>query len=531
MKILDVLSRFLRVRVPGAHARAGQERETQRPLGRQLSDPQAQGQPARDRADPAGSKPLLVTDPSLPQLEVAKDPERMLEVFQRHLRPLSEKVYKVRECRIIRVRHRQGKRCILEYTLRLEELDTGREQSERVTGVMYAQGHTRALWEKGRLPGPGREIPGASPPFAPFSYIPELEMLVQVFPYDHLLPALPSLMSGPSPELEPLLLARFGPGDWWTETWNTETVRYIAQIRATLRLTLQARDATSGRVEERRFYAKIYPDEGQGEQTFQVTQALWDRANAGGASFAVGRPIVYLSNLRLLVQEEVPGIHLREILVRGDEATPAVRRVARTLKNVLLRKDRVPPAVRKAARALAALHLDHGVTSRRRLPRAEIASLRGIRQALEQTFPHLRPELEEIISAVAAGLEGGPLRPAHCDLGLEHILLDGDRLALIDLDDFAEADPMLDVARVLSQLTVMSVRSRLPRGRARRAARAFTEEYFARVPDAWRARLPLYYANAVLRGAVGLTRRPESVQEEVEALVKEAKDPTIGGIW
>ena len=150
----------------------------------------------------------------MPQLEVAKDPELMREVFQRHLRPLSERIYEVRECRIFRVRHRQGKRCILEYTLRLEELDTGHERSERVTGVMYAQGHTRTLWEKGQLSDPGREIPGASPPFVPFSYIPELEMLVQVFPYDHLLPALPSLISGPSPELEPLLLARFGPGDW-----------------------------------------------------------------------------------------------------------------------------------------------------------------------------------------------------------------------------------------------------------------------------------------------------------------------------
>ena len=274
---------------------------------------------------------------------------------------------------------------------------------------------------------------------------------------------------------------------------------------------MQARDAASGRTEERRFYAKIYPNEGQGEQTLQVTQTLWDRANAGGASFAVGRPIVYLSNHRLLVQEEVPGIRLREILIRGDEVTPAVR---------------------KAARALAVLHLDHGFTSRRRLPRAEIASLGGVRESLEQTFSHLRPELEEIVGAVAAGLEGGPLRPVHCDLGLEHILLDGDRIALIDLDDFAEADPMLDVARVLSQITVMSVRSLLPRDRVRKAARVFAEEYFARVPDAWRARLPLYYANALLRGAVGVTRRPgPSVQEEVEALVKEAKDPTIGGIW
>ena len=39
---------------------------------------------------------------------------------------------------------------------------------------------------------------------------PEIEMLVQVFPYDHQLPSLPILMAGPPPTLEPLVLARFG---------------------------------------------------------------------------------------------------------------------------------------------------------------------------------------------------------------------------------------------------------------------------------------------------------------------------------
>lgn len=247
VKILDVLIRFLRAKASAARARGA--REPQRPHGHQLSVSRAQGRPARDRGDSADSKSSPAADPNLPQLEVARDPERMREVFQRHLRPVDEKAYKVHECRIVRMRYKRATSCILEYTLRLKELDTGRELSQLVTGVIYAGDRARSIWEQLRASDPERENPGAYRTFAPLSYIPDLDMLVQVFPYDNQLPALPLLWAGPPPELEPLLLARFGAGDWQTEAWNIEPVRYQAEARATLRLVMRAGDAASGRAE------------------------------------------------------------------------------------------------------------------------------------------------------------------------------------------------------------------------------------------------------------------------------------------
>jgi hypothetical protein len=179
----------------------------------------------------------------------------MREVFQRHLQPLGGETYQIRECRISYSHHRKALRCLVHYDLRLAEPDTGREWNQLVTGVMYAKGQTQHKWEKLRRSGSGRDSADAPTPLAPFSYIPDLDMLVQVFPYDHLLPALPRLMAGPPPELEPLLLARFGLGEWRAEAWSVEPVRYRVGQRATLRLTAQARDAATGLVEERRFYA------------------------------------------------------------------------------------------------------------------------------------------------------------------------------------------------------------------------------------------------------------------------------------
>src|SRR5829696_7941828 len=101
--------------------------------------------------------------------------------------------------------------------------------------------------------------------------------------------------------------------------------------RATLRVTIRAREATTARKEEKRFYAKVYKDAEQGEQTYQVLHALWDKASVGSLSFDVGRPVAYLSNLRTLIQEETPGTTLYDTLLLGeDNATQAVRKFAKS---------------------------------------------------------------------------------------------------------------------------------------------------------------------------------------------------------
>ncbi len=522
MKIFDLLARLLpNGASSAARARAAEAREPQRPGGQQqtpvLPASRSQGRPTRDSKDHVRAEPSPA-DPSLPQLEVVTDPELMREVLQRHLWPLDGKTYEVRECRIPYSLHREGFRCLVHYDLRLAEPGTGREWSQLVTGVMYAGGKTRRIWEELRQSETGRGTAGgASPIFEPFSYIPDLDMLVQVFPYDHRLPALPLLMAGPPPDLEPLLLARFGPGDWRAEAWDVEPVRYRATQRAALRLTARARETATGRVEERRFYAKVYlgGEKGAnlgGEQTYQVLRELWDKASAGGAGFTVGRPIAYLSDLRTLLQEEVPGTTLGRVLHQEEEAIPAVR---------------------KTARALAALHLNDVVVPQRRRLRDEVARLERASKLLRSACPHLGPRIEEIVGAVVAGLEEVPLAPTHGDLKPPHILLNGDSIALIDLDKFAMADPVLDVVDLLVSLDRVSRRASLPHDHYPQVVvQAFVEEYFAHVPEAWRVRLPLHYAgNALKKAALALRHQSPGWPDKVEAFLKEAEDSLAGRIW
>ena len=452
------------------------------------------------------------TNPSLPQLEVVTDPERMREVFQEHLRPLDGKAYRVLECRISYMRHREGRRCMLHYDLRLREIGAQRESSQLVTGTIYAGGRTRRLWEKLRRGELGRAVSDSSSTFEPFSYVPELDLLVQVFPYDRRLQALPLLLEAPPPELEPLLLAQLGRGDWRVEAWDVEPVRYRVGLRATLEFTVRARDAATGRAEERRFYAKVYSKEEEGEQTYRVLRQLWDRASAGAAGFTVGRPIAYLSDIRTLIQVEVAGTPLNHVFFREADAGSVVREVAR---------------------ALAALHLGDVVPPRFHRLRDEAARLERAGEVLRSACPRLGPEISGILGVVVAGLEEVQPRPIHGELTPMEILVGGDRPALLDLDTFVGADPVLDVAHLLLPLRrTVPLRSPTSRDRAQETARAFVGEYFARVPEDWCTRFPLHYAGAALkRAAASVRHQAPGWPEEIEALLDEARDSLAGRIW
>src|SRR5438477_586989 len=344
----------------------------------------------------------------------------MREVFREYLSPLPGSVHHIQDCLLSWVRYLPGVRCTLQYTLRLVESGTGRTQNQWVSGVIYAEDRAERSWRKLRAAHAGQEDPPAFETFEPVSFIPDLNMVVQVFPYDRRLPTLPLVMTRPSTALEHQFFAWLGPGDWHPVDWNIQPIRYRAGARAVLRYETEIQDAMTGRREKKRFYVKVYRRE-EGEQTYQVLQALWKRAEAGG---------------------------------------------------------------------------------------------------------------DRIIGAVVAGIEEVPSGPTHRDLNPDHILLEGDRIALIDLDFFAEADPVLDAATFLAHLCSMPLRFPVTHDRVRLAARAFAEEYFSHVPRAWRDRVPPHYAGATLKAAVGFFRRQEPRwTEKIAALVKEARDSLDRRLW
>jgi hypothetical protein len=434
----------------------------------------------------ADGKPGFPVDPDFPQLEIASDPARMLEVFRAHLEPVAGKAYHIDACVPVRFRCRQStSRCVLQYALRVIDRVTGGAFDRWVTGSLYARpGDAERLWRELGATDPKRSIPEQWLAFEPLSYVPELEMLVQVFPYDRQLRGLGRVLATDGRELAPLVQAQVRAGDWRAGAGRLELLRYRSEIGAALRYTLELRDMRSGRTQTRRCYVKVCRP-GRSAATFHLMQALCAGEAGARSAYDVVRPLACLDELDTLVVDEAPGTSLLALLRGPDDPMRAVR---------------------AAGRAVAAFHL----TGRAIGPRDPLSDrIRDVERAaslLEWACPEVSDDIRAVAATVVADLTEAPPTPIHGDLKADHLFVAGDRVTFIDFDRVAVGDPVSDPARLYAYLTGRVGLDLVPAERAQAAAAAFVDAYFTHVPAEWRERFALQCAGALLDVASGLFR-------------------------
>jgi len=443
-------------------------------------------------------------DRDFPQLEIASDPRRMLEVFRAHLKPASGKRYHILDCVPFRFRCRQStSRCVLQYTLRVLEPSSGRQWDQWVAGLVYARtGEAERLWREMRAGDPCRGIPEHWLTFQPVDFIPDLHMVVEVFPYDRKLRNLSAVMGGALLPLDRLLVERMGPGRWHAEERTIEPTRYRTELGAALRYTVRARDALASRSETLRCYLKVYRNE-RGGETFELLRSLAARSEHDRNGFSVVRPISYLRELRTLLLEEAQGASVQQLLLGGRDPAEVMRPVAR---------------------AAAAFNQDVLGIARRHSLADQLEEVKRAASLVQWACPRARAEVEAIAAAVIDGLREAPPAPIHRDLKTDHIFLTGERVIFIDLDSVVLGDPVRDPAHLFAHLTAGVGLDSIPRERARTAAALFVQEYFAHVPKPWRRRFPLHGAGALIEVAGGIFKRQEPHwPEKVSAAIEEAQ--------
>jgi len=460
---------------------------------------------ARRRALPAlVYEETYPVDPDFPQLQVATDAGRMLELFRTHLKLVPGKRIQIQDCIPFRFRCRQsGGRCVLQYTLRLADARTGRQWDQWVTGLLYAQpGEAERLWRELLGSEPRQNIPEPWVCFEPVDFLPDLQMLVQVFPFDRKLRQLGPVLGGALRELEPLLLAGLPPGSWQVTHRSIVPTRYRTELGAALKLTLQAREAVSARSAALCCYVKVFRND-HGEETFAFLRACANRAEAESPGFSVVRPLAYLRPWRTLALEEASGATLQQLLVNGREpARPA----------------------RAVARAVAAFNLADPIITMRHTLVDQLADVHSAAALVQWACPETRPAVREIAAAVSAGIEEVAPSQIHRDLKPDHVFLEGDQVRFIDCDSVALGDPARDPAHLFAHVMGGVGLEGMPAESRRQAATAFVEEYFARVPTWWRRRFPLHCAAALLEVAGGIFKRQEPRwRETVTAAVHEAE--------
>jgi hypothetical protein len=420
------------------------------------------------------------------KLDVLADPIRMRDILQQHLRLRSSKPCEVLSCAIGDQRRRDESRRTAECELRIRDPESGLTWDEIVNVLSYGEERTRRVWENMRSIATPTDGAAEHPLLEPFAYVPELNLILKVFPHDHRLPALALLLAGPIAELEPDLLSDFGEGDWVLVSWNAETVQYRVDMRAIVRLDVTASDQRSGRQEIRRFYAKVYYAKEQAQQAYLGQSRLYDRLDAEHEWLTLAKPVACSSRLRTVISRAVPGTSLAKLIRQGGNTEPWLRMAAQAIAWIHLLDVEAPP----------------------RPIEQEIARLRDAAEALCSRRPDLEPTITAIVETVVAGLNDVPTSLTHGDLKPEHFLIDAERVAVIDFDLMTASDPMLDVARMTAFLSNSRERPRRDRGSGASASQVFLEEYFRHVPESWRARLPLYHAMASVHKAASVSWRP-----------------------
>jgi Ser/Thr protein kinase RdoA (MazF antagonist) len=446
-------------------------------------------------------------DPDFPQLPIATDPKLMLDVFRKHLKPVKGKAYVIEDCLPFRFRCRQSdSRCVLQYTLRVADPSTGRRWDQWVTGLLYANdGEAERLWKEAQLEARAERIPEDWLTFEPSCFIPDLEMFVQVFPFDRRLPNLCAVMGGALSRLEPPLLARLGPGEWHVEDRAIEPTRYRTELGGALRYTVHGRDALSGIRETVRCHVKVYRNK-RGADTAQILRAISSRASDGHEPYSVVRPVAYLDDLRTLALEEAPGRSVTWILSQGQEPIDVLGRVAR---------------------AVAAFNQDDFPVPRRESLADQLEDVRNASTLVQWACPAKRESVQAMTETITQGLDSVLPAPIHGDLKPDHVFVSGDRVIFIDVDNVTLGDPVRDPAHMYSYLIGGVGLGSTPPERIRAAAAEFVEEYFRHVPTSWRRQFPLHCAGALIEVASGIFRRQEPGWRDKIAGVVEAAQHAI----
>jgi aminoglycoside phosphotransferase len=253
-----------------------------------------------------------------------------------------------------------------------------------------------------------------------------------------------------------------------------ECITTVVQNTGTGRLTLRY-DFQDGQT----LYAKLYTDE-LGAHSYRVMKELWDEGFNRGSRFQIPEPLAFLPEHNFVVMRGVSGHQLNKSL-NGDGPLDYLA------------------GCRDAARWLAAFHRS---SLRVGEQEADWDSLKIFRVAVRlikaaATRPEEKSALLDFMHGLKARVKefplNGPVAQTHGRYHHEHVFINGDEVAIIDLDRSRPTNPAKDVAEFVRVLRMSAFRSHPDMKRADEATSAFLDEYLTQVPEV-AASLPYYWS-------------------------------------
>jgi Ser/Thr protein kinase RdoA (MazF antagonist) len=434
-----------------------------------------------------------INDPGLPGLTTILQPDAMLELLRRALRERGQHL-ELSGGKIVELWYRPGQRCTVLYELELNRSNNQRSRYQLLTAETLRQ-------DQAPTPPPPELIAryqasGSGLLGTPSTYVASIRTVISAFPFDPKLPSLPDA-------LDPHIMRhhfsrhhveRRAP----IHGVDVHLLRYTPRTRATLLYEIHSESNGALPLPSRRLVGKVRVQDSPAPplaNTLALQRATGDRIHFAPEA---GR----IAPLGLTLQEYVFGEDLGSLAGSGA-FTELARETARTL--AVLHSLRLPLTRRDP-------HTDVQAVSRW----ADV--LIAIRPLLGSRIARLR---DNLIAALEAQAE--VTAPIHGDFHPTNVIADRGRITLIDLDEVALGDRMVDVGRFLASLPVSALRlSREPSALAQAGA-AFLDEYLYLAPGN-ESKVRLYEAAALLIAAAAPFRLQRPGWEEAATVLVEAAE-------
>jgi len=303
-------------------------------------------------------------------------------------------------------------------------VDINKDEDKRTLRLVTKGAMSLEAWERmsGRLltHGAGRAcdpVDGTGYP----RLFPDTQHAYWFYPYDlsmHNLPAandkvrMASALFGLESPTDVLAAAR---------RLEIERVRYVPEVGAIMRYTLDSGGAPAT------IFGKVQPGH-RGLRTFNVVQGLWRAAARYPGLLTLPRPLAYVEDMNLLLEEGVRG---RPVVGDRDSAE-------------------FEAASNAAAEALAVIHeSDVGSDERIRIE-DELGRLDRVTEQFAYVLPAGHFLLKDLVTHMRERVrktEEEDWLPTHGDMKYDQFMLHNDHFTLLDFDYFALAETSYDLGK------------------------------------------------------------------------------------
>ena len=446
-------------------------------------------------------RPDSLSDSAVPGLGIALQADALLEMLAARL-PEARAGLRFLEGRAVDVQYTPGVGAQVLWKIKVDDPETGRTGRQLI--------FVRALRSDEPIPEEPvellrryqelRESKGMErtmPIRTPWLAADDARVIVHAYPLD---PTLPSLLTAADPNAMKIALQRV----WHTRgarvrRVHVDVLSYTPGARAALQYEILAEDKKSQLPELRRLVGKIDVRRSPA-RLFAGHWAVW-RKTFGKVSIAP--PVGYVATARLSLQEFLTGTRLSDVE----------------------RKGQLIGQLRKSARAIANVHALTLPVLKHRSVDKEMTGVDRWTRVLSQIRPEQANRLERLGTKLRSEL-AARMRvtgTVHADFHLANILAEKRGVTLIDWDQAAHGDPMLDVGRLLASLRVSALRMEKKLDGLSEVEDAFLEAYLEHSgEDEQRARL-LEAASLITAAATPFRLQREGWQEYADQMIDEVE--------